>query len=175
MIRRFLVVLALLAACSRGGPARPRPASEPLDDVWPLVNGENLELANMRGSVVVIHIFATWSLGAEADLDELRAAMNAHPHAVRLVSLGLDADGPALLLPWRDAVGADWTIAMPSAAVRAGQTPLGDVMAQVPRTVVLDGLGRIVWDHPGPLPAGLLVRVVDDVMKRKLPPGRGGQ
>lgn len=170
---QVLVALALvLALTACGGAGRGAAAGgvhdgEVLDGAWPLATGGEIDLATLRGRVVVVHVFTTWSIASDEDVAELRAARALAPDEVVLVSLGLDPDGAALLLPWRDAVGCDWPVAMPTQDVLAGESALGDVMALVPRTAVLDRRGRVAWSHEGVLTPGALPRVVRDALARK--------
>jgi hypothetical protein len=167
---RILVLCVLLAGCSHptaaGVSPAPRASGELVDGVWPLIGGDTLDLSRLHGQVVIIHVFATWSLAAMADLDQLRAARAVAPERVTIVSIGLDVDGPRLLIPWRDAAKVDWPIALPSADVKAGRTPLGDVMGAVPETIVLDAGGYLVWRQDGGLGDGVLAAEV----KRLLAP-----
>ncbi len=147
-----------------GGPALPPAApfaarGAQVEGVLPLLDGGEIELASLRGKPLVIHLFTTWSLPAQVDLDELRAARAAVPEgSFTILGIGLDVDGYKLIAPWRDAAGIDWLVALPTAEMADGKSVFGNVMAAVPSTVLVDGRGRVVWSVRGPLPAGELER-----------------
>ena len=167
MIRRLAPLLfglcagLALPACGGGlPPAAPfaREGAE-VDTTLPLLDGGEIDLASLRGKPLVIHFFTTWSLPAQGDLDELRAARTAEPKdSFKILGIGLDKDGYKLIAPFRDAARIDWLVALPTSDVIAGQSVFGNVMAEVPSTVIVDARGHVVWTHRGPLPAGVLAR-----------------
>ena len=155
------VTFATLVAC--GGalpPAAPfAEAGAEVDATLPLLDGGEIALPSLRGKPLVIHFFTTWSLPAQGDLDELRAARAARPKgSFAIVGVGLDKDGYKLIAPYRDAARIDWLVALPTAELSAGKSVFGDIMAAVPSTVIVDASGHVAWTHRGPLPAGLLAR-----------------
>ncbi len=161
MKRPLLVLWLLLAACGGAGPHGPAFAARgaTVEATLPLLDGGEIELATLRGKPLVVHFFTTWSLPAQYDIDELRAARKAEPaDSFKILGVGLDKDGYRLIAPFRDAERIDWLVALPSAEVLAGESVFGNVMAEVPSTVVVDADGRVVWTHRGPLPPGELAR-----------------
>jgi peroxiredoxin len=150
--------LALAAAACGSGQARPAFPRDQVNLVLAEVDGGQVIFPNLRGRLVVVHFFATWSLAAMADVEELRALEKAFPY-VEVVGIGLDPDGAKLLSPWRSAVDADWWVVLPDAEVTGGTTPFGKVAA-VPTTFVLDRTGRIVWAKANQLAPGEIMRVV---------------
>jgi peroxiredoxin len=163
-VRLALALLVIVGASGIGcgdmlPPASPFAArGDVVDLTLPLLDGGEVDLGSLRGQPVVIHFFTTWSLTAQADLDELRAARKADGAQVKLLSIGLDLDGYQLIAPYRDAAGIDWLVALPTADVSTGKSVFGDVMASVPSTVLLDDEGRVAWVQRGPLPHGALTR-----------------
>jgi hypothetical protein len=161
-----LAALAALGAVACGGlsggaPREPVARGTAVAGRLPLVDGGDLELSSLRGRFVVIHVFATWSLDAAADVDELKAARAAvGPTRLTIVGVALDPQGYTLVAPWRAAAGVDWPIVLATAEVTSGDSALGDVMAAVPMTVLVDPDGRVVWSVRGPLPRGELSRHV---------------
>jgi peroxiredoxin len=163
-VRAVVVALALVGSAGGCGPSLPPkpPFAESgaeVDGILPLLDGGEIELATLRGKPLVVHFFTTWSLPAQADLDELRATQEAQPaDSFKILGIGLDVDGYKLIAPWRDAAQVDWLVALPSADVTAGKSAFGNVMAEVPSTVLVDAQGQVAWSHRGPLPPGELAR-----------------
>lgn len=157
MMRRLVaaVVIAVAVACGGAHPAAPR--SAPIALALPALDGGELELATLRGKVVVVHVFTTWSVAAQLDVEQLVAADE--PADVEVVGVALDADGRQLVAPWRAAGGVRYLIALADDEVRAGRSALGP-LPEVPTTIVLDRLGRIAGRVDGQLPAGALAKLV---------------
>ncbi|HVK72018.1 MAG TPA: TlpA disulfide reductase family protein [Kofleriaceae bacterium] len=144
--------LAALAACvllacggrPGGGAATPPgvvgATGAPIAMVLPALDGGSLDLASLRGQIVVLHVFTTWSLAAQAEVDALRAA-DQRPD-VTVVGVALDPEGHLLVAPWRNASEVRYLIGLADDAVRAGKSPLGP-LPSVPTTIVLDRAGRI--------------------------------
>jgi cytochrome c biogenesis protein CcmG/thiol:disulfide interchange protein DsbE len=142
-----LLVLALAGACggTRGTGATPAPgAADPggpaIALTLPALDGGELSIASYRGKVVVLHVFTTWSLAAQAEVEALSAADAAED--VVVVGIALDSEGRMLVAPWRSGAGVRYLVALADPATIAGQGPLGALPA-VPITIVLDRAGRV--------------------------------
>ena len=161
-LRPVALAIATLVAAGCGPGARGAaalPARGPEAALaLPGLDGGTVDLGAERGRLVVVHVFTTWSLAAQADVAELQRVRDRRPGRLALVGVGLDPDGAVLIAPWRDGAGVDYPIALPG-PIAAGETPFGAVRA-VPVTFVLDRAGRLAWRHDGPLPHGLLEQVV---------------
>ena len=149
-MRRALAALALgLALTGLGcGPRALRPRSAPLALVLPALDGGELQLRDLRGQIVVLHVFTTWSVAAQLDVEQLVAA-DALPD-VTVVGLALDADGRPLVAPWRAAAEVRYLITLADDTVRAGRSALGP-LPEVPTTFILDDEGRVVTRREGQL------------------------
>jgi hypothetical protein len=149
------LVVAVVAAVAIGcGPAaRPRPAGPPIGLVLPATDGSQIDLAKLRGRLVVVHVFASWSLAAQADVIQLDAVYAEGATAV--IGVGVDLDGAVVLRPWQRGSGARYPVAVADDGVRAGKSALGPI-DRVPVTLVLDRAGAVVRRHVGPLPRGAL-------------------
>ena len=148
-------LLTLAPAC--GGPGAARPRSAPISLSLPALDGGQLDLATLRGRVVVLHVFTTWSVAAQLDVEQLALADGA-PEVV-VVGIALDPDGRMLVAPWRAAGEVRYLIVLADDAVRAGVGALGP-LPEVPTTLVLDDEGRITARAPGQLRAGELARMI---------------
>lgn len=145
MMRRAAMLVAL-AACGGGG-ARTDGVTVPADTRGPgmtltlaALDGGELDLATLRGKLVVLHVFTTWSLAAQAELDALATADAADD--VVVVGIALDEEGRALVAPWRNGADVRYLITLADDAVREGSSPLGPLTV-VPTTFVLDDAGRV--------------------------------
>jgi hypothetical protein len=136
-VRRAALGLALaLSAC--GGAPRLGP---PVAMTVSALDGGELDLARHRGDVVVLHLFTTWSLAAQADVVALDRMVDRT--GVVVIGLALDEEGYQLVAPWRTASQVRYQVALASDAVRAGSSPLGTIVV-IPTTIVLDRAGRPV-------------------------------
>jgi hypothetical protein len=136
-VRRAALGLALaLSAC--GGAPRLGP---PVAMTVSALDGGELDLARHRGDVVVLHLFTTWSLAAQADVVALDGMVDRT--GVVVIGLALDEEGYQLVAPWRTASQVRYQVALASDAVRAGSSPLGTIVV-IPTTIVLDRAGRPV-------------------------------
>ena len=149
------VVLGLVAlGC---GPRALRPRSAPLALVLPALDGGALQLRDLRGQLVVLHVFTTWSVAAQLDVEQLVAA-DALPD-VTVVGIALDADGRPLVAPWRAAAEVRYLITLADDTVRAGRSALGP-LPEVPTMFILDDEGRIVTRREGQLQRDELRRLL---------------
>jgi peroxiredoxin len=106
----------------------------------PALDGGELDLATLRGKLVVLHVFTTWSLAAQAELDGLIEA-DAAPD-VEVVGIALDPEGRTLVAPWRAGTGVRYLITLADDALQRGQSPLGP-LSTVPTTILVGTDGRI--------------------------------
>lgn len=151
-----LIAIALAAgACHGGRPATPR--SPPIALALPALDGGELQLTELRGQVVVVHVFTTWSVAAQLDVDQMMAADDA-PDVV-VVGVALDPDGRPLVAPWRAAGEVRYLVVLADDDVRAGKSALGP-LPEVPTTFVLDRLGRITARVERQLRPGELAKLV---------------
>jgi hypothetical protein len=152
------VGLALaLALPGCGGAQRPAPRAPPLTLALPALDGGELQLADLRGQVVVLHAFTTWSVAAQLDVEQLAAADDLAD--VTVVGVALDPDGRVLVAPWRTAGDVRYLLVLADDRVRAGHSPLGK-LPEVPTTLVLDREGRLVARVERQLAPGELPRLI---------------
>ncbi len=156
------LALALVLAAACGGAPAAAPRSRPVALVLPAVDGGDIDLAALRGRIVIVHVFTTWSLEATGDVPQLIEAA-ARAADVVVVGLALDPEGYQVIAPWRRALDVGYLVAVADPAVRAGDSPLGPLQA-VPATLVLDRDGTIVRHIARALAADELTRVIDELL-----------
>lgn len=155
----ILVVLCLAGSAGAEDPAAaaapcgPQPDSEPAMLAAQTLDGASTDLGDLRGSPVLIDVWATWCSACRTTLVAVNN-LAANPSASDLVVVGLSVDrnledarlwlqetlGKPALLGWQ---------ANPSEAFAAL-----DIRA-LPATVLLDAEGRFVARHEGSDPAEL--------------------
>lgn len=156
MTARLAIAAALalgLAGCGGGGPHEVVHGGAVVAVTLPAADGGEVDFSRLRGRLVVVHVFATWSLGAQSDVEQLDDVFAGNTVAV--VGVALDLMPATVVPPWQRGSGARYPIALADDAVRAGTSVLGTV-DRVPMTLLLDRSGAIVRRHIGPLAAGAL-------------------
>ncbi len=164
-MKRALLALGL-AAC--GGTSAPATTTAPVSSggaaialTLPALDGGELDLASLRGKLVVLHLFTTWSLAAQQELEDLATADAADD--VVVVGVALD-EQPALVAPWRNGAGVRYLVTLADDAVRGGTSPLGPITI-VPTTFVLDAGGRVRTRADRALAPGELAGLLDDARR----------
>lgn len=166
-MRALVVAIVLAAAC--GGKGSPPSGSwgpsgrstgagaPPIELVLPALDGGELSLAAYRGKVVVLHVFSTWSLAAQAEVEALSTADAAED--VVVIGIALDTEGRPLVAPWRNGSDVRYLVALADDPTRAGQSALGALSA-IPITIVLDRAGRLAVRADRQLTSGELERMI---------------
>jgi hypothetical protein len=155
----------VLAVCACGGatpepkPPEVTPIGRTVDLILPSLDGDAIEFASFRGQPVLVHFSTTGSLGAQVDLEEMRAARTAHRDLL-LVEVALDPTRPKLIAAWANASNIDWLVLLPRPGLVAGDTAFGPIRV-TPTTFLLDRDLRILWGHEGPLPRGALAKLLE--------------
>ena len=132
--------LALALAACGGPPSAATPRGPAIDAAWPALDGGDIRLSELRGQIVVIHVFTTWSLAADLERDALIEADRADD--VTVIGLAFDPEGYPLVSPWRNATAVPYLIVLADDPTRTGASALGRIV-QIPTTVVLDAAGRV--------------------------------
>jgi peroxiredoxin len=161
------LVLAASACGPRPGAEEPAPSpiiGREVDLTLPSLDGDEVNLAQLRGKPVVVHFSTTGSLAAQVDIEELRR-VRTDRRGLQVVEVALDPTQPRLIRAWADASRIDWLVLLAAPGVVSGATAFGPVQI-TPTTFLLDAQGRIVWGHEGGLPRGALARVLAELDAR---------
>jgi peroxiredoxin len=150
--RAGAVVLALAGlACGDGG--ADGDAGEPAPDfAATTLDGDSVALADLRGEVVLLNVWATWCAPCRREIPELQALHEAHAaDGLRVVGVTVDSRGaqPEVRRFIED-FGMTYDIWWDP-----GQAVISIFEAPgVPLTVLIDRRGRVAWEHLGPFQRG---------------------
>lgn len=161
-----LAALAVVLGSAACGGAPGRHPAGPIALAIEAVDGGVIDLGRYRGKPVVLHLFTTWSLTAQGDVQELLAANQQYGERVTIVGIAMDQDGYRLVAPWRDANRISYLVGLASPDLAQGRTTLGHI-TEVPTTIILGPDGRVAHWLPRPLGRGELARLLGSML-----PGR---
>lgn len=123
--------------------------------------GDTVDLAKLRGRVVVVNFWASWCLACR---DEHAALSNvARDYAAQPVSFvgALYQDSPANGTKWIAEMGGQ---SYPSVVDRGARTAIDYGLYGVPETFLVGRDGRIALKITGPAAAWVLKRVIDSLL-----------
>lgn len=126
------------------------------------IDGAYLDLASLRGKVVVLNAWASWCDPCKEELPVLAAVSNEAGPDVEFVGLDVNDAGDDAI-----AMAAQYGIAYPSISDRGG-TLLGTIPGvppgAIPSTIIIDRTGRIAARVIGRVKPGMLEPVVADLV-----------
>src|SRR5262245_31671403 len=160
---RWALALAFVAGCATSSVEGLR-TDVPIDLALPVPGGAPLELAALRGKVVLLDVMATWSIDSQAAVpvyERLLASFGERGLAV--VSIAFDSHTPQLVRTWKEALGAAWPVALATPDVIEGRSPIGPI-PEIPRTLILDRKGYVRFQHSGPVVAATLAREIESLL-----------
>src|SRR5262249_39801276 len=119
-----------LLACACMGSTLPGPAGPstdvPIELALPTITGPPLDVAALRGQVLLIDVMATWSLDSQAQVPLFSKLLAAYrERGLRVVSVAFDSQTPQLVRTWVDTLGVSWPVGLASPEVIEGRSPLG--------------------------------------------------
>jgi len=163
--------LLLLASCvGKTTPDRPLTpaASEGVRMTLPRLGGGKLTIDALRGQPVLITLFTTWCLRCQAEAP--RFVRFGERPGLKVVGIALDdLTKLSLITTYVTFVGFRFPVllAQPDDLELVGG--LG-VTKQVPRTVLLDPVGRVIQDHVGQTSFDKLAPAIDRLLAPSRPP-----
>lgn len=170
----LLVALLAATACGTGeenddgeAAARTAEASEALEpeDAPPFeavtLDEDPVSLADLRGEVVLLNVWATWCTPCRQEIPELQALHEEHAdHGLRVVGVTVDSrSAKDEIARFIDQFGMTYDVWWdPDQTAVSAFGAMG-----VPLTVLIDREGRITWRHMGAFQRGdpALIRAVE--------------
>jgi cytochrome c biogenesis protein CcmG, thiol:disulfide interchange protein DsbE len=155
-----LPLLLLGGACGGDGAETADQESAPEYSTRTL-DGDPVSLADLRGEVVLLNVWATWCAPCRQEIPELQALHEAHAdEGLRVVGVSVDNRSvEPQIREFIDQVGMTYDVWWDP-----DQTAVSTFDAMgVPLTVLIDREGRITWRHLGAFERGdpELIRAVD--------------
>jgi peroxiredoxin len=113
------------------------------------LNGDTVQLSDLRGKIVALNFWATWCAPCRLEMPDLQARAEQFPD--RLAVLGVNfAETPEEVAAFRDEVGVDFPLLLdPKADVQGLYRVLG-----YPTTFFIDEQGTIRFQHIGLMSGG---------------------
>ena len=159
-MKRTLVTLVLVTALSGclaalDGFPEPRPAP-PFD--LTTTDGMRLDLSSYEGRFLVLDLMATWCVPCIAEMEHLRAISGGYDETeLAILSVGTDASEPdARLDAFRERHGGTWPFARDTDGVARKYG-----LAILPKLIVVDPAGRIVYENQGETYPAAIARIVN--------------
>lgn len=125
-----------------------------------LDTNETVRLAEQRGNIVVLNVWASWCLPCRTEHPELSAAARLYTgQPVRFYGL-LYQDNPDNARAWLRELGQDY----PSLVDDGTRTSIDYGVTGVPETFVIDDLGHVRYKKLGPITRAELRRIIDPLV-----------
>lgn len=169
--KRYLCLLSILLVvamgCARDSNASnrttPTTAKGPrLDLGVRLSDGRWLELGELRGTPVLVFVFATFDAVSQATLKSLRPFVPQHPELV-VVGVAAQPRAAPLVEAWAYALDPPFVVgADPYGNVENGESTLGKIET-VPTFILYDASGYEITRESGMMSEGDLARLVEPV------------
>ena len=130
----MLVVTLALAACGRP------------DTGYPVLGGDSLDFATLKGRVVFINYWAEWCAPCREEIPTFNAFAAAHPDQVRVLSVNFDGVSAETLATQARGLGIEFPTLLRDPRSQFGvPPPMG-----LPETLVLDRDGKLLRVLAGP-------------------------
>lgn len=136
------ITLALLAGCgTSSGPAAPQARRDVSGVAFEDAQGKRHTLAEFKGKVVLVDVWATWCPPCRRSLPEVAALQGRAGDAFAVLAISVDQEGWAKVGPFlRENAQMGLQAVVP--AGRDGLAPFGSIAA-IPTTLVVDRHGRL--------------------------------
>lgn len=145
----LLALLALLVACGSSAPSAPALGQAAPDFTLPTLDGQTIQLSQLKGRVVIVNFWATWCPPCENETPRLVAWYTRH-RAAGLEVLGVDK----LAQDSREAVVEfveRYAVPYPVPLDQTGDVSQQWQALQLPRSYVLDRQGVVRYVRIGEL------------------------
>jgi len=172
---RGLCIIAILCAVSLSCAGNSQATREPtrraangprLDLGIRLTDGSWLELADLRGTAVLVFVFATFDVASQANLKSLRPFIPQHPEVI-VVGVAAQPHAEPLVQAWAYALDPPFVVgADPRGSVETGTSMLGKIEI-VPTFILFDAEGYEVDRTTGLLSEGDLARFVEPLTGKR--------
>ncbi len=163
----FSVLVVIAMGCGRGSDSAtqttPTATKGPrLDLGVRLSDGRWLELGDLRGTPVLVFVFATFDAVSQATLKSLRPFIPQHPELL-VVGVAAQPRAAPLVEAWDYALDPPFVVgADPSGHVENGESSLGKIET-VPTFILYDASGYEVARQSGMMSEGDLAKLVKPV------------
>lgn len=106
-----------------------------------IVTGDTVRLADLRGEVVLLNIWATWCIPCEQEMPSLQRLYEAlEPEGLRLVAISVDQVGPEAVRSWVE----ERNLTFPVLQDRSARIERNYQTTGMPETFIIDRNGVIV-------------------------------
>jgi len=119
------------------------------------LDGRTHRLAEYRGHRVLVNFWASWCGPCLDEMPALDRAARAHPDTT---VLGIAMDEPARVRAFLETHPVGYPVLLGQLASPSSSLQLGDTAELLPYSALLDGDGRVLANHRGPLDAATLER-----------------
>lgn len=144
-LRALVALLCVVAGCDSGGAAPDEALEAAPDFVLPLLEGGEVDLAELRGKTVLLDFWATWCAPCEVQMPILDELWRDADRGKRMiVGVSVDTDGPGAVASWVEQRGLRYPIAFGDQELAMRFGILG-----FPSLVLIDPQGRIRARHTG--------------------------
>jgi len=149
MKRLLFLSVALTAACEVPAPSTSGQLGEAVPAYGALtMAGDSLYLADLKGEVVLLNVWATWCIPCRREVPELQALhTELEPRGLRVLGVSVDASGSdAAIRSFAEEFGMTYTILRDPGEVVSSTFRIQGV----PASFLIDRSGTVVWRHLGP-------------------------